>query len=341
MVANRWPQPELIQDGLAFKSIVFYACPRAHRGVRPERCKQPSSNRTLLPTQADSRGQFMLSGMNTRALPGVFSPERLRRPRIAVSRQVAAPGPRFLPQTHAQALAASRQVNPPLTSFPASSHTERPTLLPVSSKSTIISEATTHRRPGINNGRVPLHRAVRPNATGVQSPESRSPDCERSRTLRSAPALPAPRLPGAFLFSIYTGLRSGSSEKGGVSWRNELPFGSGSPCLSASPRSLRTPLPVSVGRTERGGWVGAGGERGPAKPSAKAFRVTHGTVRVGLLLASWLRSPPNTRRGQTFTSKEEQENLTPASRRVSPVQRAIPAEADSEDPALGWRPPQQ
>lgn len=142
----------------------------------------------------------MLSGINTLALPNVFSPERLRRPRIAVSRQVAAPGPRFLPQTHAQALATSRQVNPPLTSFPASSHTERSTLLPVSSKSTIISEATTHRRPGINNSREPLRRAARPNATGVQSPESRSPDCEPSRTLRSAPALLAPQPVGSLPF---------------------------------------------------------------------------------------------------------------------------------------------
>lgn len=178
----------------------FYACPRARRGVRAEHGKHPSSNRKLPLTQAESRGQFMLSGINTLALPYVFSPERLRRPRIAVSRQVAAPGPRFLPQTHAQALATSRQVNPPLTSFPASSHTERPTLLPVSSKSTIISEATTHRRPGINNSREPLRRAARPNATGVQSPESRSPDCEPSRTLRSAPALLAPQPVGSLPF---------------------------------------------------------------------------------------------------------------------------------------------
>lgn len=94
----------------------------------------------------------------------------------------------------------------------------------------------------------------------------------------------------------------------------------------------------TVGEREWGGWVGWGREQGPGKLSTKASRMTllqscRGLFARGpggcLLLACLLSSPPSRGRGETLSRfQEEHENLTPASRSLSPVQKYIPTETD-------------
>lgn len=118
-----------------------------------------------------------------------------------------------------------------------------------------------------------------------------------------------------------------------------ISISSGSP-LPPGPRRTSGPsASYTVGEAEWGGWVGWGGEQGPGKLSTKASRMTslqscRGLFARGpggcLLLACLLSSPPSRERGETLSRlQEEHENLTPASRSLSPAQKYIPTETDS------------
>lgn len=110
------------------------------------------------------------------------------------------------------------------------------------------------------------------------------------------------------------------------------------PQVPAGEAALRPHTPWEKG-SGVGGWVGWGGEQGPGKLSTKASRMTllqscRGLFARGpggcLLLACLLSSPPSRGRGETLSRfQEEHENLTPASRSLSPVQKYIPTETDS------------
>lgn len=178
-----------------------------------------------------------------------------------------------------------------------------------------------------------------------------------SASLLSSWAL-TPASPGALscqetsLLPTYVRKESSIPGEGGAGTqarRNSLTFlhwlfgsisiSSGSRLPPGPRRRSGTSASYPVGETEWGGWVGWRGEQGPGKLSTKASRMTllqscRGLFARGpggcLLLACLLRSPPSRDRGETLSRlQEEHENLTPASRSLSPVQKYIPTETDS------------
>lgn len=120
-----------------------------------------------------------------------------------------------------------------------------------------------------------------------------------------------------------------------------ISISSGSRLPPGPRRRSGTSASYIAGETEWGGWVGGlggWGEQGPGKLSTKASRMTllqscRGLSARGpggcLLLACLFSSPPSREREETLSRfQEEHENLTPASRSLSLVQKYIPMETD-------------
>lgn len=183
----------------------------------------------------------------------------------------------------------------------------------------------------------------------AQNQASSSSICKSARILGAHPSLSWPTcLPRGFFAShlcwagkqhrwerLSQARRSSLTFLSGLLVPNSITPDSLPPLSPRSPRQQRSHCSYSVGEREPGGWVGSGRTGGlgnpPQRPS-EGLCPSHARGFAGgcLLLASLLNSPPSTGRGQTFSRfQEEHANLTPASRRLSPVQKYIPTETDS------------